>query len=97
MPLLLSLALIVSDTVSPSLLVWSAGVTMLTGLLTFQVKLWLALEVPSPALTVTLYGPSAAAPAATVPVMVPVLVLIFRPGGRPVGRVRQGAAAGRWR
>jgi len=32
------LALTVSDTASPSLLVWSAGAMMLIGLLTVQVK-----------------------------------------------------------
>src|SRR5207302_42325 len=53
------------------------------GFLTFQVNVAPALPVPSPAVTVTLYGPGAAAPAATVPVMAPVPVLIFSPGGSP--------------
>ena len=38
MPLLASLALIVSDTASPSLLVWSSGVVMVIGLLMVQLK-----------------------------------------------------------
>jgi hypothetical protein len=40
--------------------------------------------VPSLTVTVTLYGPPAAASRATVPVIAPLLVLIFSPGGNPV-------------
>jgi len=42
-PLLASLATIDSPPLPPALLVWSAGVVMATGSLTFQVKVRLAL------------------------------------------------------
>ncbi len=49
----------------------------------FQVKVSLALLVPSVAVTTTKYGPAAASPSATVPVMAPVPALIFSPAGSP--------------
>src|SRR5690242_485508 len=73
----LLLALIERETLSASVLVWSRMAAMLTGLAMVQVKFWLAREVPSVAVTVTLYGPLAAAPGATVPVIAPVLVLML--------------------
>src|SRR5205823_5243051 len=78
-----SLHVRLSDTESPSALAWSLGRVSETGLLTFQVKPTWAVYVPSPARTVTLYGPPAAAPTPTVPVMAPVLLLMCRPAGRP--------------
>src|SRR5436189_17433 len=80
-----SVAAIASETVSPSLLFWSAGVgrEMETGLVMVQWKVMSAVEVPSPAVTVTKNGPFWAAPGATVPVMEPVLVLILSPLGSP--------------
>ena len=70
-------------TESPSLKVCVSGAVMLTALLTFQLNVvWVAL-VPSSTITVTLYGPLSAAPAPRVPLMVPVLGLIDRPGARP--------------
>src|SRR5690242_14528864 len=53
------------------------------GLLTVQVNVWLAKVVPSAATTTPVYGPSAVAPTATVPVICPVAGLITRPGGSP--------------
>ena len=48
-----------------------------------QVNVWLALKVPSPATIVTLYGAKAPAPAAMVPVIAPVVELMWMPGGKP--------------
>src|SRR5439155_7662434 len=55
-----------------------------TGLPMVQMNVVLVLEVPSSARTVTVYGPPAAAPIATVPLMVPVEELMERPNGKPV-------------
>jgi len=52
-PLVESVAEIDNETLAPSVLVWSVGVVIVTGLLTVQVKLWLTLYVPSAAVTVT--------------------------------------------
>src|SRR5947209_6224412 len=54
------------------------------GLLTAQAKVCAVVEVPSSATRVTLYGPCAAAPAATVPVTSPVEGSMVSPAGRPV-------------
>ena len=51
---------------------------------TVHVKDALTLATPSDTVTVTLYGLPTAAPGATVPLMSPVVVLILRPGGKPV-------------
>src|SRR5262249_6742962 len=72
------------ETVSRSVFVWSGMALRLTGARTVHLKVALPLYVPSLAVTVTVYGPRAADPAATVPVMLPVLVLIDRPLGSPV-------------
>jgi hypothetical protein len=48
------------------------------GLLTFQVKLWLSLAVPSVTVIVVVYGPKAESPALTVPVIAPVEGLIVQ-------------------
>src|SRR5437899_1116097 len=82
-PLTESEAVIESATESLSVLVWSLGWVMLMGLFTFHAKLWAAEWVPSPATIVTVYGPLAAAPSPTVPVMAPLVVLILRPAGKP--------------
>ncbi len=49
------------------------------GLFTFQVNVVLALYVPSLAVTVTPYMPSAASPRATVPLITPVDALMLKP------------------
>ncbi len=54
-----------------------------TGLVMVQLKVMSALDVPSPVVTVIVNGPFSDVPGATIPVMAPVLVLIFRPLGRP--------------
>jgi hypothetical protein len=41
-PLAESVALIDSETLPPSVVVWVPGLVIVMGLLTFQVKLWLA-------------------------------------------------------
>jgi hypothetical protein len=51
--------------------------------LTSQVNVCAAVHELADASTVTLYGPAADAPTATVPVMAPVDVLIFSPAGSP--------------
>ncbi len=79
----LSVALLARETISPALLLWSAGVAMLRGLATFQVKVAWALVLPSPTTSVTVYGPLAAAPAAMVPEIRPVPALMDRPAGSP--------------
>ncbi len=56
-PLLESLEVIDSDTEPPSVYVSSAIVSTLTGLLTVQVKVSIALAEPFVATTVTEYGP----------------------------------------
>src|SRR5438093_5292479 len=53
------------------------------GSATFQVNVWLALDVPSLTVTARTYCPIHDAPAAMVPVMSPVVGLIDRPGGSP--------------
>src|SRR5262245_33834056 len=80
----LPLALIDRETDPPSLVVWSAGVVMEMAPPTFHVNACVATYDPDAAETVTAYGPPAAAPAATVPVIDPVDVLIDRPPGRPL-------------
>ncbi len=49
-----------------------------------QVNDWLALEVPSLAVTVTAYGLFVSAVPLRLPLMSPLLLLILSPGGRPV-------------
>ena len=75
-------------TVSPSALLALPGAASVTSGFTFQVKVWLALQlalVLSVAVTVTLYGPdSEVASSQTVPEMTPVVALIDRPAGRLV-------------
>ena len=76
----------VSDSVEmvvPSVVVWSAGVVMLIGLLMFQVKNVSGGIGSRRRLHLTLYGPVWAASSATVPEMAPLLLLMLRPGGRP--------------
>ena len=51
--------------------------------LTFQVNVWLLAAVPLLAATVIVYGPAAASPAARIPEIRPVVLLMLRPVGRP--------------
>src|SRR5438067_2223574 len=67
----------------PASLDWSAGVVIVSGLDTAQLKLTLALGVAWPTTTVTKYGPPAADPTGSVPVMWPLEGFMLRPGGRP--------------
>ena len=47
-------------------------------------NVWLAVLVPSVTVTTTVKGLEVESPLETVPVMRPVLELMFSPGGRPV-------------
>ncbi len=51
---------------------------------TVQAKVWLLLDVPSLAVTVTSYGVPLAAPLASVPEISPVLLLMLKPPGKPL-------------
>jgi hypothetical protein len=89
-PPVASLAWICSDTVSPSLLLWSPGLETRTCPAeadvvanTTQVKLCWALEAPSPAVTVVTKTPLEL-PALMVPEISPVVGLMLSPPGSPV-------------
>src|ERR1700683_4934336 len=51
---------------------------------TLHCTLWLVDWLPSPAVTVTVYGLDEAAPAASVPEITPVALLMLSPVGRPL-------------
>ena len=82
-PLWVSLAWIDKLTELLTLKLCRPGSKMVMGSLIFQLKVCLALYVPSAAATVTEYGPNAAAPGTIVPVIAPVPVLMDRPAGKP--------------
>lgn len=79
-----SVAEICKETLLPSMFDWSEGCAGLTMGLTVQVNVWQVLTVPLVAETSTVYGPSAAAPAAIVPVIKPVDVFKDKPAGSPL-------------
>src|SRR5437870_10086702 len=77
------------ETVAPSRLVWVPGLVTATPV-TVQANFWLALLVPSDAVTVTKYGLAPCAVDEIVPEITPVVVLMVRPVGRPVARYVSG-------
>src|SRR5436309_3261472 len=85
-PLPESLALIDSDTVLPSVLVWLLGVVIVTVPVPVivQVKVSTAVFVPSFTVTVVVKEPMVAAPEVMVPEISPVDVLMPSPVGKPL-------------
>ena len=77
----LSPALIGRITLSPSAFSCGPGLTTKT-CVTVQSKVWLAVFVPSEAVSVTVYGLPASAVAPMVPVIVPLEGSMLRPAGR---------------
>ena len=79
---LTSLAVTASDTLPPSVLLWLVMLLTLTYGLTVQRNCCWLIPVASLAVTVTAYGPFAAAPAAITPEINPALGSRLRPAGR---------------